>query len=720
MSALVDLWRSDRTAWAEPLPWPVAPARVVVERPHVSAEMIAFLVAAFMKPLKPREKPRSLLEFARTLKISVVQEDGSDKWEPYEPRDHPGHLEVLRGFAAGGFLEDVILGPVQDGKTTVTIVVLILYCLVELRQNAGLMLPTLSKALEVYEEKILPVIMHSGLEWILPQDRASGSGGRGGITDSMLFNTGARLHLTGAGGTSQAAQSSFTVRFEFVDEASKVRPTFIRLAAQRQVSYDMNGRFLLTTTLRDGLTDIIWVTYANGTMARNWFACPLCVSSGHPSGGWQIYDESRMEFDRTSDRLAAATACLRCLHDPSHRITNEQRKLSLRHPRKVSKGQTVDGAGVVTGPAPDSSSHGFLWTCFDSPLKSLGRIAIEWRAAEHLLATTGDHSAMRILTHEQFVKPYTADKMNDDGIPNQLTRAYLAVRSDASTYGPPRKTKIEGDLSTYAAGCPAPVEFLVAFTDVQRGGKRTPARLYWEIVGGAADLRSWDLAWGYLILAPVGYQVTKEQLHIGLERLHSLLIGLASEMGRPLVRRGVDVGDNQDMIRLWLIRHPEWWAMKGAESSMTPDPKRSQDFDLAGWIYRREQEGRWWLHFTEVDLVRRQAQAGFLVPPGQPGAAHLPMGCGIQDWNIRHYCATAEIPDKRGGTRWSDRATDRAVHAEYQVRRDLLDCRTGAVALLYEYTRHFIAKTSAPDGDRRDDRERDREEDFIGAGEDYL
>ncbi|HYG66396.1 MAG TPA: terminase gpA endonuclease subunit, partial [Anaeromyxobacteraceae bacterium] len=201
-----------------------------------------------------------------------------------------------------------------------------------------------------------------------------------------------------------------------------------------------------------------------------------------------------------------------------------------------------------------------------------------------------------------------------------------------------------------------------------------------------------DVAWGSLVVSPVGMQATTEGMHEGLNRLNRFAVTYASEAGRPLVRRGVDVGDRQDELRLWLVRNRDWWAVKGSNGAMRLD---DNGFDLAEWLYRREQEGRWYLYLVDVDSVRRQAQAGFLVPPGKPGAAHLPSGVTIQDSIVRHYCALAEIPDGRGGTRWSERERDRELHAEWQRRHDLLDCRVYALALGYQYSRRMTSAAAA-------------------------
>ena len=286
---------------------------------------------------------------------------------------------------------------------------------------------------------------------------------------------------------------------------------------------------------------------------------------------------------------------------------------------------------------------------------------------------------MRSFFQDYLARPYVGDRAIEDGLPNQITRTYLASRSDASHYGPARGATLEESDSTHAADCPPEVEWLTAAVDVQRGGQRAPGRLYYVATGWDAQGRSFDLAWGHLILAPVGTQPNTAELHAGLDRMHALLASLAQEYGRPLARRGVDVGDRQDELRLWLIKHPEWWPVKGMASSMKADQKQSRLFDMGGTICRREiteRAGRWWLYWIDTPNCRREAQSAFRVPAMKPGAAHLPVGLSNNDTIVRHYCGTAEIPSHAGGSRWSEKDADRKHHPEWQRRVDYLDCRT--------------------------------------------
>jgi phage terminase large subunit GpA-like protein len=677
-------------ATSPPLSAPTSSGAAVSARRAMPVETFTLILAAFAKPLELPPAPRSVLVFARTLKILTHDPDtGADVWKAFVPEDHPAQLEILRDFAAGGYLEFVVLGPVQDGKTTVTIVVGMLFCLIELRQNCCLMLPDEGKALEVWTEKIEPVIRESGYGWILPKNRGVGAGGRGAAGSSMLMGTGARVHLVGAGGQNESAQSSFTVRLAFVDEASKIRPKFIRLAAQRQASYDMHGRFMRTSTLRDGDVDLTLSAWRDSTAARHGFACPLCVAERHPSGGWQVWHHSRVTFDRTSDVTARDTVRLGCIHNAAHRLTDAQRKASLRSFRKIHRGQTFAPDGSTIGPIPDSSSRGFLWSCWDSPLKSMGRIAIEWRKAEITHKTTGDQSALRILYHENFVEPYE-EELSEDGI---NTKA-LAAQSARSDY---EKRQV-----------PHWADYLTIGMDVQKD------RVYWVCLAfTASGSRSGFVDWGYEFFVDRGdpspdRAPNPDEVVQLLHRVNAKLATgwqVAGDPDRRLApaRYGCDVGYSAHILVPWIATNRQWQSCKGVGRDQfakmdktTPEAGQDRGASILHESVRQRLLGVLDVRqpatmpiplvFVGGHNVRTQLHSALMLPAGSPGACWLPLGMKSNDYLFTHL--TSEI--------WS---VDPRTNAGYwrEVRKDhnhLLDAATYALALGI-YHRTLLSLTAA-------------------------
>ena len=364
--------------------------------------------------------------------------------------------------------------------------------------------------------------------------------------------------------------------------------------------------------------------------------------------------------------------------------TEPDRHSALSRGRLVHSGQGIDESGRTTGDMPRTKTFGLRCSKLDYHL-GLGvpDLAVEHRRAKIRADVSSDHGLLRSFYRDRLSQPYTLDQATEDSAPQQLTRAWLAARSTGSHYGFSRQPiRDENGDGYYISECPPEVEAIVAACDVQRGGLRAPPRLYFLVTGFTADFRTYDLAWGSLVMAPMGQAgASTAELHAGLDRLDALVSELGQDYGRTVVRRGVDVGDRQDEIRQWLIRHPSWWPVKGSGNSKADD----NHFDIGGWIYRRQQEGRWHLYLIEVEKVRQQAQNGFLVKPNTPGAAHLPRGILAQDSIAKHYCATALIPDGRGGVTWSWKRC--ADHFEWNNRRDLLDCRTYGLALAHQWLR---------------------------------
>jgi hypothetical protein len=675
------------------------------------------LTTAWCNVLEIGAPPRPILEFTRTLKVwARDQATGQDRWEPFDPDSHPAQREIILAFMRGGFDELTVLGPVQDGKTFACIIACLLYCLIELKQSAGLMLPDKDKAMEVWLEKIKPVIEASGYDWILPNE---GRGARGGGAGFLRLNTGATIYLLGAGASNESAQSSFTCRFMFVDEASKIRAKFITLAWGRTASYDQHARKNRTSTISDDTNDSTIAAYDDSTQSRNYFRCPLCAESNHPTGGWQVFDfagapatdgkidkYARLHYDPDTDETARDTARLVCAHDATHLLTDEQRRHALRNYRHLSMGQTLTPTGAITGATMGSSRKGIKWCSMESPIKTLGQLAKNLRQAIVARDTKGNHEQLRQFTRDECVTVYTGDRDNADQH-HVLRCIYLAARSAGSDYHLSRHEREEEGDSIHAVGTPPQnIDWYTVGVDVNPGGARAPGRLYWLMQGGNGLSQSFDVAWGTVALSKPGNEANTQELHDGLTRLRAQLIELAKNYGRPLAGVAVDVGDRQDEINQWLARHHDWTPIKdhagqglSVETTYSLNGNTLQKplsrSDLAGWLHWRWQKDAysnnrgWWLAIVDSDEVRHQTQMSFLVPANQPGAHHLPSGLLAKDTIIAHYCATGRVPDAstKDGWRWADRKADRAIWPDWQSRRDYLACSTYAAALDYHHRR---------------------------------
>jgi hypothetical protein len=638
---------------------------------------------------RKRRRPPTYREFSKTTVLPA----GPLKGHPYDPDSDPCQAYLIDQMDSGNWERLYVCTPPQiGGKTTCAVLVPALRNAVSLRLPVGYGLPTLGDLDKAFAEKIKPAITGSGYGSHLPK---SGPGARGGRGHTLGFQDPETGEAEGMLVFLAGGAYGSTVAAAIVDEVDQFRtadgePLWGALEDifSRADAYGRKAlRIAVGTIENDDRSIIIPLVTEHGTGTRPWWPCVHC-------NRYQLWTWGQVNYEPTDEETARRTARLACVHCGGLH-DDGQRLVGVRRAKFVHRGQTVDESGEIVGTAPRTTSLGLLWTALDSVRGNLGELCVDHLRAKTQLEARNDHGLMRKFVRYRLCQPYTGDKISDDGTPQQISKTYLAARSEASTFHVEERSKEKDGDGYWVAQCPSEVEAIVAACDVQRGGVNAPGRLYFLLTGFDSSFRTWDLSWGSLVLAPIGTAPNTAQLHAGLDRLHDLWNSLTSErFGKPLIRRGVDVGDRQDEIRQWLTRRPEWWPVKGESHGMKADDK---GFDAPGWLYRRPQEGRWYLYHVDVNQARRQAQMQFLVPVGKPGAAHLPKGLNRQDSLVSHYCATAEIPDGRGGTRWSEREIDRKHHADWARRHDLLDCRTYALALAYQWLRDADRRRAADD-----------------------
>jgi len=630
------------------------------------ADTIATWAICLADVLASPPKPRGLGAFARTLRLPedptapAGQQPGL-----YDPASHPAQYEILLAFADGGFYEFVQLGPIQDGKTWAGEIVPMLYALIELRRSVVYAGPTREFIDEQMASKVLPSIEGSGLGRYLPDRGRGSSGGQG---PSMLFTTGARLFLRGAGGANEAGQAGISAPYVFLEERDSIRSRWAELLFGRSESYDTAARRVSNSTLKldEAGKSPTWQVYEGSTANRLWFQCRACVASDHASGGWQPFEWDRVTYDGADDATAAASVRLVCRHC-AHPMTDVERKQALGHHRLVGRGQAVAKDGAITGDRPASSVWGLRWTSLDSPLKSLGMLAVKHRLAVHRRDAYGDHEPLRQFHRDQLAAPYRDDVEGLDGV-KAISREYLAARSQAHGWSAaiPERDEL-GLYSRHLAAWPEAAEFAVVAVDVQEN------RCYWSIIAGDASARTWDVAWGYEFATKAQEPLDEAELHTVLDRIDELAHALALDAAVPLVFRAVDVGYRQSDLANWLRGHAAWLPVAGAGDDVAGTlRKANRPGDLPGVIYRVKPDG--WtlpstqlLHMVDADRMKREAQAMFLRASGSVGAAHLPQGVRANDSYIKHLCG--EIYDDQ-----------RRKWIRQPGRHDFLDCRCYSVA----------------------------------------
>jgi hypothetical protein len=634
------------------------------------------LTTAWCNVLEIGSPPRTILQFVRTLKVwARDQQTGQDRWEPFDPESHPAQREILLAFLHGGFDELTVLGPVQDGKTFACVIACLLYCLIELKQSAGLMLPDEDKAEEVWLEKVKPVIEASGYGWILPTE---GRGARGGGARFLRLNTGATVYLIGAGASNESAQSSFTCRFMFVDEASKIRAKFISLAWGRTASYDQHARKNRTSTISDDHNDSTVLAYDDSTRSRNYFRCPLCVETNHPSGGWQVFDfdplpnsagkviaYARLYYDPDTDDTARATARLVCAHDATHLLTDEQRRTALRDHRHVSLGQTLTSTGQVTGAIMGSSRKGIRWCSLESPIKTLGQLAKNHRQAIVSRDTKGNHEQLRQFTRDECVRVYHGDT---ERTAVEITATGLSELSGKSNYEPRQ--------------VPPWVDLLTVGQDVQEN------RHYWLVSGHGPEGRRCVVDWGYELCVPLDSNgnsmraVTEADHHHVLGIIESIcaegwqIQGSEARMSPQI--GGIDVNYIPGSLLPWIVGHPQWLPCigvggeraKGMARTSMREGKSVLPVEVAQSLrgimdIRQVQDSIAQIAFITRSQVQQTAHAGMLSAPGEPGSLILPRGQKANSMLCLHLSSRVWTRDEK---------TNSWYWREVRRRDDLLAC----------------------------------------------
>lgn len=633
---------------------------------------LTLLLAAALDPLVPPPAPRGLLEFART----VILPDGPQAGEPYDPASDPAQFEILKAWAAGGHDEYVTVGIVQGGKSWATTVVPALYALAELRSSVVIGWPDVTLAERFWTLKLKPTITANPpvAALVLP---TSGPGSDGGFAQAFVCPGGGTLAQLAPGRGNEAAGSSLTGRFVFIEERDDIGSRGVDQLFQRAAGYDAAARRSSNSTIKDDQQSATWAAYQASTRGRLWFPCPHC-------GAWQTFDWEHVTADWADEELAATTIRLVCTANGC-RIDEDQRRNALRTWRLVGLGQHVDANGVVVGERPRSGRWGLWWSALDSTRRTLGVLARDYARALARRAA-GDHDGMRQFMRDQLGRGYREEVEGQEGA-DQLSRDLLAARSIQGWADSGHDRDDGGLWSRHIAPLPPSFDFLGVTADVQEN------RVYWSLLAADAERRTWDVAWGYDYATHQRAPMSDGEQHAVLDRIDQLVDELAGDHG--LAWRAVDVGYSQSEICAWLKGRPAWIAIAGAGDDVAGKLRSARRAgDLPGVLYRHRPEH--WplpssrpLHTCDAGRVREQAQLQFLRSPGQPGAAHLPRGLKSNDSYIKHLLGEVLVEHPRTG---------RKVWKKNPGRHDYLDLRTYHLALLL-WRLHQAARRSDADAD---------------------
>lgn len=593
----------------------------------------------------PRELP-PLLDWCRELQIVEGENLG-----PYDPEWHPAQAAYLREFQAQRWHRIVWLKPVQDGGST-TVAAAMLYTLSAMRQSCVYATTDKGLSAKLYKAKIKPMAIASKLGHLLPQE---GSGSGTGTPESILWETGAWLHLFGAGAQNGAGQAAVTAWGVFIDEGDKLRPKQRELIFERAKSFSDGGMLSLFGTLDLDDDSGIMSVYKASTGGRLYYPCPHC-------NGWGPLEFSNLSYegDNVVDVRASATyTCPLC----KVAWSEAQRRATLRHGKLVHAGQTVTGSGTVDGEPPISKWCGIRHTGLDSPLRRLEKLAEEDFDSKMRYEKTGDAEPRRRYVHGEKVETYKDDGQGGVDVDDHA----LAVKSAQSPYA---LGEFRSCQRVYTAAI-----------DVQW------RKLFWMICATDPQTLSMDIVHhGMLPLSLEGQNASREQLIAGLGACATTICGLLPEGGK-LAAAGVDISDGTtaDATLYWLAGNPEWFGIRGkAERSLAKtQAKTTPKYNVPAIVscYRSvDKSGSYTVAIIHVDNVKADILRSLPKPISEAGSVNLPNGEASTGRLIRELTAEQLRPTPTG-LKWVKRRADnhRLDLAVYNraMSRIAIDC-TGA------------------------------------------
>ncbi len=299
------------------------------------------------------------------------------------------------------FVEHIITGPTQSGKTLIGWVVPVLYHLFELAETVIAAVPDMDMVRDKWEQDLEPVLKRTKYWGLMPR---AGRGSKGGDVVSIQFENGAILRFMSAGGSdkSRAGFTSrvicmtetdgFDVRTTTSSEANKIEQIEGRVRAYPLLMRRIYKECTLTT--EEGHT---WVRYSEGTASAIKLECPLCREYvGLEREHFRGWDGAATDVEAVRN---ASFFCAKC----GEQWTEEHRVAANRSAVLVHRGQTVESGGRVVGPMPETRVLGFRWSAVNNLLVPAADIALdEWRAAR----AVDEDDAQRKLCQFVWAVPY--------------------------------------------------------------------------------------------------------------------------------------------------------------------------------------------------------------------------------------------------------------------------------------------------------------------------
>lgn len=597
----------------------------------IADAILDLVVEVLARKWAPPPDPPALEIFATWFRWT----EGMYKDQQVNPRLHPAQFIVLRAIGLGlnrksNYRRFIVIKPTQDGGTWNTVTFPLLYCTTQLHRPFAAGFPDMRLASIAWRNKIrAPVVAARRQAWL--PDEGPGSEGSSAPVEVALASVPA--YFMGGGASNEAGQAGLTAFALVRDERDAMDPYTAELMRGRLDGYDDQAVSIDTSTIKDDEASAILADYSESVAIRVAFACPAC-------GGYQILDDDMLVYDATSELTAMKTARMKCRYpDCAHLITDAERvgspeipgMIDLERTVEVGRGQELQRDGTVTGQLVDTLAWGLLWSAFDSPIKSLSKLASERWAAEVALRA-GNHEKMRRYKRDRCSTVYRGDRVDRDG----LDAVALATRSATSPH---------------ALGIvPALARFLTGTVDVQK------RELWWQIMAHGEAGRWWIVAHGReVVTQDFRAEPTVEEVVAALNRVDAIMaegLYIALDEGperMPVLLRGIDVRYQGAIVLPWLeAQDGLWLAVRGTGDGLLSEKPRGDRIErIEGVIDVRLGENGLPVHYIEAAPIKHDIMAALARPQGSSGAGDIPKGEAADGWLIKQLLA-----EKLVGGKW--------------------------------------------------------------------
>lgn len=580
------------------------------------------LAAAFLGPPPP---PRRLSEVAGSLRITEGPRGPrpeSPKGDLLDPNEHHGWRAALRLCASMRYRTVCVIGCPQDGKDTTVSGPLIVWALNDLRRSVVYATTDRRLISALWQAKVEATMKASGYAHLFPAD---GEGSAGGTPGGILFTSGARLYLLGAGASNGGGQAGVSSWLVIITEADKLRSKQREHLEDRNKSYQDERLTLLIGTLDSGDKGQ-WATYHESTMGRMHHPCRHCAARTPLNPAWQPLEPDQVQFDATNADLARSTARIKCramgcLWDET------DRKWSVARSVEVFAGQSVTGpadAPVITGDPIPAEIGGLRIWAMDSPFRSMPEYAATLRDKKDRLARTGDHEPLKAFTESENVMPYE----NKDEV-LKLRESDLALRSSLAIHAL-KQSPDDGDI------CVVTVD------------QQLRRLIFTSLIFRIHDEAWWIVDHDSVSICGEVEQPTEAQFITAATTIEArVMSGYARPSGQIIkpMMGGIDTADGNTRERAlkWMRQRPGWYAVRGQGGAHDASDALGEAVLRLPGVLTVYHQTKSVPHYQQiaiaVDIIKGEVMRALSRKPGSPGAGHLPKGEAAQGWLIRELCA---------------------------------------------------------------------------------